>query len=237
MGTMDLNADLGEGCPWDALLLKRVSSASISCGAHAGDDSTILATLQLAKDQGVTVGAHPGFPDREGFGRREFLVSCSEVESMVAEQLLHLAELANDVGVPLRFVKPHGALYNQAQRDPEIACSIIEAILAFSSNRLFLFGLPGSELARAAAGSGIRYIAEGFADRGYRLDGSLIPRSELGAILDDPLAIAEQVVRLVKSGQVQTLCLHGDDPHSVELADLVCRTLDREQIQIQGVDS
>ena len=237
MTTIDLNADLGEGCPWDALLLERVSSASISCGAHAGDDRSILATLHLAKARGVIVGAHPGFPDRTSFGRRELSVSRAEVESMVQFQLRHLAELANGVDLALRFVKPHGALYNQAQRDSEIAQGLIAAILSFSSTRLSVFGLPGSVLARAAADAGIGFIAEGFADRGYREDGSLVPRSEPGAILDDPIAIAAQVVRLVKSGQVQSLCLHGDDPRAVKLVDLVRGTLDRENIRVQGFDS
>ena len=235
MAEIDLNADLGEGFPWDEALLGRVTSASICCGAHAGDEQIRTKTLSLAKERGVTVGAHPGFDDREGFGRRERAIGFAEVRALVFDQVSHLASLADRVGVPLRFVKPHGALYNQAQRDPEIARGIIAAIENFRGQMLSVFGLPGSEIEKAARDSGVNFLAEGFADRGYRDDGSLIPRGEPGARLDDPVPVAEQIVRLATSGRIQTLCLHGDDPNSLALADLVCETLQRRGITIRGL--
>src|SRR4051812_35707267 len=123
--TIDLNADLGEGCPWDEAILDHVTSANVCCGAHAGDPETILRTLRAARRRGVVVGAHPGYPDREHFGRQERAISRAEVEALVLEQLDDMERWASEVGVPVRFVKPHGALYNQAQRDPEIAAGLV----------------------------------------------------------------------------------------------------------------
>ena len=227
MIAIDLNADLGEGCPWDEALLERVTSASVSCGAHAGDADGIRATLRAAKRLGVVVGAHPGFPDREGFGRRERDVTESEVFELVDMQLRVLAEIADSEGVSIGFVKPHGALYNQAQRDLRIARGIVAASSV-------VLGLPGSAMASAAAERHVPFVAEGFADRGYRPDGTLVPRGEPGAILLDESAISEQVVELARSGRIQTLCLHGDDPRAVALADLVLATFKREGIAVRS---
>ncbi len=232
--SIDLNADLGEGCPGDEELLDRVSSASICCGEHAGDEATTLAAIRSAIAKGVAVGAHPGYPDRENFGRAERAISREEVAKLVAFQIAVLDILSDfDCGVTMRHVKPHGALYNQAQRDPEIARGVVDAMQKFPTLRLALLGLPGSEAEAAASASGIRFVAEGFADRGYRDDGSLIPRGQPGALLTDPAEIAGQVERLVRSGRLETLCIHGDSPGAVALADIVRSTLDRLGVAVR----
>jgi UPF0271 protein len=225
--TIDLNADLAEGCPWDEALLERVTSASLACGAHAGDTETIQQTLQAAKEHGVVIGAHPGYADREHFGRRELGLSFEEIVELVAGQIHVLQRLAAAEGLRVQFVKPHGALYNQAQHDPNVAAAVIAAVLPL---RLPLLGLPGSPLAEQAEIVGVPYIAEGFADRGYRPDGQLIARGEPGALLEDPEQIGAQVIRLCEGGTVKTLCLHGDNPKAVPLADLVRGVLAREGI-------
>jgi UPF0271 protein len=215
---MDLNADLGEGCPWDEALLERVTSASISCGAHAGDPEAITSTLRAAKARGVVVGAHPGYDDRASFGRREQSMTTAQVAALVGRQLCVLDALAAELDVTVRFVKPHGALYNQAQRDDAIAAGIIEAV---SHRGLPVLGLPDSRLASLAAAAGLRYVPEGFADRRYGLDGHLVPRTQPGAVLEDSEAIEEQVRRLTREGNVVTLCIHGDNPQAVRLAERV----------------
>ncbi len=220
--SIDLNADLGEGCPWDEALLDRVTSASVACGLHAGDARVMGETLRMARDRGVVVGAHPSFDDRAGFGRVEQDVEPGEVRRLVERQLADLADVADGLNLPIRFVKPHGALYNQAQRDPAIAGAILEAL---AGRGLPILGLPGGEVERLAAGHGVAFVGEGFADRRYWADGRLVPRTEAGAILDDPAEVRAQALALVDRG-VRTLCIHGDDPRSVGLADLVIATLD-----------
>lgn len=227
---IDLNADLGEGCPWDDALLARVTSASISCGAHAGDPASILETLRAAQAWGVVVGAHPGFPDREGFGRREQAIAREEVTALVLQQAAALGALADGVGIPVRFLKPHGALYNQAQRDRGVAAGVVQACDTLGWPVL---GQPGGEVEAAAREAGVRFVAEGFADRRYRPDGRLVPRTETGAVLDDPGEIEAQVLRLVEQG-FETLCLHGDHPHSVALADLVRAVLQHAGVEAKG---
>jgi 5-oxoprolinase (ATP-hydrolysing) subunit A len=224
--TIDLNADLGEGYPLDEPLLARVTSASICCGAHAGDHDTIAATLRAAVVRGVVVGAHPGYSDREGFGRREQTMSSAEVEHLICTQIDTLAAWASEAGASIRFVKPHGALYNQAQRDDAIAAGIVAAIVPLS---LPILGQPRSRIESLAIRAGLRFIPEGFADRRYGADGRLVPRSEPGAILDNPQEIEEQVLRLIEEG-IATLCIHGDDTRAVALADRVRAILQRAEI-------
>lgn len=224
--TIDLNADLGEGFPNDSAILDRVTSASVACGAHAGDRETIVRTLVEAKRRGVIVGAHPGYADRAGFGRREQSLSAAEVERLIVEQVNFLAEVADGVGLSLGFVKPHGALYNQAQRQAEVADGVVAAL---SRLRLPLLGQPGTILEARSRGACVRYITEGFPDRRYRDDGRLVPRSEPGAVLHEPKEIEAQVVRLVDQG-VLTLCIHGDDPHAVANAETVRAILGRQGI-------
>jgi UPF0271 protein len=218
---IDLNADLGEGCPWDELLLAKVTSASVCCGAHAGDEQSIGRTLRAAKANGVVVGAHPGYEDRQHFGRREQPFPGPSLEESLNHQLDLLSQVAGEEGVRLRFVKPHGALYNQAQRDRQIAEAIVNAV---SRRSVALLGLPNSTLCELAAAAGIRYVAEGFIDRRYRPDGSLVARSEPNAILQDPAEIRAQMLRLVHQG-TETLCIHGDNPDSVRLVTLAAEVL------------
>jgi UPF0271 protein len=233
--TIDLNADLGEGCPNDRTLLDGlVTSASVSCGAHAGDPGVIRETLAVARDRGIVVGAHPGYPDREHFGRRERTMSADAVASMIREQVTFLVELAAAIGVTIRFLKPHGALYNQAQRDPEIAAGVIDAA---SELGLPLLGQPGTLLQQLASGRGIDYIPEGFPDRRYRDDGSLVPRAEPGATLHDPVEMEAHLQRLIASGRVATLCIHGDAPRAVDNARLVRRILEERGVAVRSFAS
>jgi 5-oxoprolinase (ATP-hydrolysing) subunit A len=228
---IDLNADLGEGCANDRALLGLVTSASIGCGAHAGSPDVIRQTLHDARACGVMVGAHPGYPDREHFGRREMEIRTEAVRDLILEQVATLGALAAEVGVPVRFLKPHGALYNQAQRQDEIARGVIAAAVELG---LPLLGQPDTLLERLASAQGLRYIAEGFPDRRYRDDGSLVPRGEPDAVLHQPAEMEAQLVRLTAIGRVETLCIHGDDPRAVANAELVRRVLESHGITIRS---
>jgi UPF0271 protein len=227
---IDLNADLGEGCAHDDELLHLVTSASISCGAHAGDPETIVKTLTTANTCGVIVGAHPGYLDRESFGRREQNVDARVVEQLILDQFAALAALAAALGLTLRFVKPHGALYNQAQRDHEIAVGVIGALERL---RVPLLGQPGTVLAELAETHGVRYVAEGFPDRRYLADGRLAPRSEPGAVLHEASEIEAQAVQLAAQGAA-TLCIHGDAPRAVENAGTVRSALGRAGFRLRS---
>ena len=227
---IDLNADLGEGCPWDEALLLRVSSASVSCGAHAGTPDEIEQTLRWAVARGVAVGAHPGYADRLGFGRLDQDLTNLQIGELIEGQLNRLEAWAEGAGAAVRFVKPHGALYNQGQRDGRVASAIVAALLR---RGLPILGQPGGEVERGARKFGLRFVGEGFADRRYRPDGRLVPRAEPGAVLEDPAEVRDQVLRLVDRG-VETLCVHGDDPRSVALADLVSSILEGAGVEVRG---
>ncbi len=228
--TIDLNADLGEGFPWDGALLARISSANISCGSHAGTPESIKATLASAARLGVVVGAHPGYPDRQGFGRREQSHPTSAIREMILEQLDHLADLASRTAAVIRYIKPHGALYNQAQRDPAVADGVVEALQA---THLPLVGMPHTVLERLARSRDVPFIREGFADRRYSPAGRLVPRTQPGAILDDPVEIESQVLFFLDN-RIDSICLHGDNPRSIELADLVRSILARHDITVRA---
>jgi 5-oxoprolinase (ATP-hydrolysing) subunit A len=230
MRELDLNADVGEGDPQaDEALLPLVTSANIACGLHAGDPQTMRATVGFAVSHGVAVGAHPGFDDRDGFGRRPLNLAASEITALLLYQLGALDAIARSEGTRVRHVKPHGALYNQAEGDQALAAAIITAIRAFDPT-LRLVGRAGSAMAHAAQALAHPFTAEAFADRGYRPDGSLLPRSQPAALLTDADDVARQVRSLVTSGEVlasdgsrvpvafETLCLHGDTPGSAALA-------------------
>lgn len=223
---IDVNADLGEGFPDDARLLGLVSSASICCGAHAGGEGDARATLAEALTRGVAVGAHPGFADREGFGRKNVETTADEVERLVKAQVDWLGRLAGGSGNWVRFVKPHGALYNQAQADPEVARGVVRALAGYS---LPVLGLPTGVLGGIAREAGIGFVSEGFPDRAYEPDGRLVSRDRPGAVLHDPAQIDDQVARLVDRG-LQTLCVHGDHPDAVRNAETVLNALDRRGI-------
>ncbi|WP_337177051.1 LamB/YcsF family protein [Paludisphaera sp.] len=227
---IDVNADLGEGAPHDEALLDLVTSASISCGAHAGDPETIRRALGAARARGVVVGAHPGYPDREGFGRRDRDMTAAEVESMIRDQCADLRRLADEEGVAIRFLKPHGALYNQAQRRDETARGVIAAAVALG---LPLLGQPGTPLESAARAAGVAFIAEGFPDRLYRLDGSLAPRDDPDAVLaaED---LPANVRALLAQRRVDTLCIHGDHPEALANARRLRAILDALAIPVRA---
>jgi len=231
---IDLNADLGESFGAYTLgddrgLMKSMTSVSVAAGFHAGDPSVLRTTIRLARESSVAVGAHPGFPDLVGFGRRELLVSPSDAEDLVLYQIAAVAGIAATEGLRLQHVKPHGALYNMAARNRPLAMAIARAVAAVDTS-LILLGPPGSELVAAGEALGLRTAAEAFADRAYRADGSLASRSEPGALIHDPAIVLDRALRLVKQqtlvaldGKVlrveaETLCLHGDTPGAAALA-------------------
>ena len=219
---IDLNCDLGEGAGHDAALMPLITSANIACGAHAGDLATMRETVALAQRHGVAIGAHPGFADRENFGRRELVLTPAEIRTTVRGQIELLRTLC-----PVRHVKPHGALYNMAARDPAIAAAIADAVHEIDP-ALIVFAPAHSELSRAALSRGLRVANEVFADRTYRRDGSLTPRSEPGALICDEHAAVAQALRMIREGLVRatdgtdvaivadTVCVHGDGPSPVE---------------------
>lgn len=213
MLAFDLNCDLGEGCPNDAAVMPWITSANIACGAHAGDPQTMRHTLALARVHGVQVGAHPGFPDREHFGRRELARGTEETLNDCVYQIGALLGLARVEAVTIAYVKPHGALYNMACRDAALAQPVVHAAAVFG---LPVMGLPASALEQAAQAAGLPFLREGFADRRYQPDGSLVPRSRPDAMLDDPAEAAAQIRWLVAERGVHSICVHGDRPGVVE---------------------
>jgi UPF0271 protein len=219
---IDLNADVGESShPLhvgdDEGLMASITSANVAAGFHAGGPSVLRATIRLAKARGVAVGAHPGLPDRDGFGRREMRLEMPEVEDLVLYQVAAVAGVAAAEGVALAHVKPHGALYTLAARDGSLADAIARAVAAFD-RRLILLGPPDSELLKAGLAHGLPVAAEGFADRTYEPDGSLRSREKPGAVLTDPDAAASQGVALARGGRYDTICIHGDTPGAAVLA-------------------
>jgi UPF0271 protein len=239
---IDLNCDMGEGLGeyqlgYDDEIMPYISSANIACGYHVGSPLTMARTVRMAKEAGVVIGAHPSYPDLEGFGRREMNLAPEEVEAMVLYQIGALAAICRAEGVELNHVKPHGALYNQAARDIHLAEAIARAVKRFSHS-LVLVGLAGSKLIEAGLDAGLVIAREAFPDRAYMPDGSLMPRSLPGAVLEDPqqvmlnaLQLAQDGIRVEKTDGgiehylVDTLCLHGDNPAAVENARLVSQVL------------
>jgi 5-oxoprolinase (ATP-hydrolysing) subunit A len=225
---IDLNADLGEGFGrWtltdDAALLDVVTSANVACGFHAGDAATMRRVAELAAERGVAVGAHVAYRDLEGFGRRAIAVPPDELAADVLYQLGALDACCRAAGTRVRYVKPHGALYNTATRDAAVAAAVLEGVRAFGG--LPVLGLPGSELARAAEAAGMPAVAEGFADRGYAEDGTLLARGTPGALLEDPQEIAAHAVELAAT--VRSICVHGDSAGAVTAARDVRAALER----------
>ncbi len=229
MPSIDLNCDLGEGCAHDAELMPLITSASVACGFHAGDATTALATLRTAAAHGVRVGAHPSYNDREHFGRRELDVSAEQIFAECVYQIGALANLARAAGVELHHVKAHGGLYNRACREDAYARPVIAAAELFG---LPVFGLPGSRLEALCAGR-CAFIAEGFADRRYLPDGSLVPRSRPDAFVEDPEEAVRQVEELMHTQRIRTLCVHGDNPHALAFVRQLREALTRQGIAIQ----
>lgn len=238
---VDLNADLGEGAAFDAELFELITSANITCGFHAGDPTSILRSILDAKEQNVSVGAHPGFADRENFGRTERVIEPDEVFAQVLYQLGAFGSLATAATVRMTHVKPHGALYNMAVRDDKLADAIVRAMLVVDPY-LILFAPANSALERIAVAAELRVVREVFADRNYLADGSLVPRTRSDALLSNPEEAAKRVLRMLQEGKVlsvdghevevqaETICIHGDTPGAVEFA----RNL-RVALEYQGV--
>ena len=227
---IDLNCDLGEGCASDDELLGLITSANVACGGHAGDPSTAFTTLSLAARYGVRAGAHPSFMDRANFGRRELERTEQQVFEECAYQVGALAGLARAVGRPLTHLKPHGALYNMACRDDNYARPIIAVAQLFG---LSVLGLPESRLQVLSAGR-CPFFAEGFADRCYQPDGTLVPRDRPDAFVEDLAAAVRQVEWLVSVKGVRTVCVHGDNPHAVAYVRELRAALLRQGITLQA---
>jgi UPF0271 protein len=218
---IDLNADLGEGAGFDAELMPLITSANVCCGLHASGPGEIAETIALAMRHDVVVGAHPGYADRENFGRRELALRRHDLVALCLYQLGGIVAMASAVGRDVGYVKPHGALYNQACRDPAVAECVVLAATEF---RLPVLGLPDSAL-EAACRDRLPFVAEGFADRRYRPDGSLVPRTEPDAFVHDPDEAVKQVERLIEAKGVRTICVHGDYPQAVAFTKAVREAL------------
>jgi 5-oxoprolinase (ATP-hydrolysing) subunit A len=231
MTSIDLNADLGEGCGDDEALLQIVTSANIASGGHAGDARTMEATVRAAIRNGVAIGAHPSYPDRAGFGRSQMERTPDEIFDDVLQQTRAIATIADAQGARLRHVKAHGALYNVAARDRAVADAISRAVLAFD-NKLAIVGLAGGAQLLSARAHGLRAIAEVFADRGYRDDGSLIPRGQPGALIEDVDTAVAQALALARSGAGETICIHGDGPRPVAFAGAIRAALESAGISV-----
>ncbi len=246
MPHVDLNADLGESFGHyrlpDEALLDLVTSANIACGFHAGDPLVMRRVVTAAAARGVAIGAHPGYPDLQGFGRRELAATPEEIEAFVLYQLGALAGVCLAAGTRVRYLKPHGALYHRAAKDPATAEAIARAIHAFNPT-LPLLGLPGTELPAAAARIGIPFAAEAFVDRGYLPDGTLVPRGQPGAMVEDPTVCADRAARMVLEEVIEavdgsmiaisadSLCVHGDGPAAGRILRQV-----RERLMASGVE-
>ncbi|WP_308423933.1 5-oxoprolinase subunit PxpA [Franconibacter daqui] len=242
---IDLNADLGEGCGDDGALMPLISSANIACGFHAGDAQTMRESVRLALAHHVAIGAHPSFPDRENFGRTAMQLPPETVYAQTLYQAGALAAIARAEGGVMKHVKPHGMLYNQAAREPLLADAIARAVKALDAN-LILVGLAGSELIRAGAHYGLATREEVFADRGYLADGSLVPRSEPGALIEDDDEAVARTLDMVLNGRVrsreggfakvnaQTVCLHGDGAHALAFARRLREAFEQRQIAINA---
>jgi UPF0271 protein len=250
---IDINSDLGESFGAytignDAGLMTSITSANVAAGFHAGDPSVLRDTIRLAKKHGVAVGAHPGFPDLVGFGRRELNVTPREAEDFVLYQVAAVAGVAAAEGVKLQHVKPHGALFNMAVRNAELSAAIARAVAAFDRS-LILFGLPGSEILAAGKAAGLPVAAEVFADRAYEPDGSLASRRKPGSVIHDADAVVARAVRMARERsvvaidgtvvplEVDTICVHGDTPGSDKLAARIRAGFEAAGVTVKAIGS
>jgi UPF0271 protein len=248
---IDLNADVGESfgayvIGHDPGLMRSITSANVAAGFHGGDPSVLRATVRRAKSHGVAVGAHPGFPDLAGFGRRELNMSPREAEDLVLYQIAAVAGVAQVEGATLQHVKPHGALYNMAARDVGLAGAVARAVAAFSHS-LVLLGPPDSELLKAGRALGLRVAGEVFADRAYEPDGSLVSRKKLGAVIHEADAVVARAVRMAKEGTVvaidgsivhltaDTICVHSDTPGADDLAAKLRAALEDAGVDVKSI--
>ena len=245
---VDLNSDLGEGfgnyeIGSDEEIISNISSANIACGWHAGDSLIMEKTVKLAKNEGVAVGAHPGYLDMAGFGRRNLLVSAEELKTYVKYQLGALMAFAKSHGIEVEHVKPHGAMYNMAAKNYELAEAIAAAVYEVDRD-IILLGLANSELIKAGEKIGLKVANEVFADRAYMPDGTLVPRSKDGAVIHDTETALKRVMKMVKEGRVETvdgteipikadsICVHGDNPQSLEFVKNIRKALENDNIEI-----
>ncbi len=240
-----MNADLGEGDPYDAELLTIVSSCNIACGGHTGDPASMAETLLAAIDNGVAVGAHPAYPDREGFGRRSGFMRGDGLYRSLSEQVTALVDLAGELGAKLVHIKPHGALYNDAVHDEELA-DIVARVTSEAPGDAALVGMAGTEMESAASRHGLRFLAEAFIDRAYEPDGTLVSRSEPGAVHSELPVVTNQAVSLALDGQVtarngdtvavkaDTLCVHGDTPAAATIARAVRDVLENRGVEVRA---
>jgi len=246
---IDLNCDLGESfgryeLGQDAAMMALISSANVACGFHAGDPNVMARTVALAKENRVALGAHPGFPDLQGFGRRLMRMTLEEIANAVCYQIGALDAFAHVAGMKLGHVKPHGALYNLAAQDQAVAKAIAQAVFAYDPG-LVLVGLAGSALIRMGEKVGCPVAQEGFPDRAYLPNGQLMPRSQVGAVIVTPDKVANNALRLIEEGividgdriHIDTLCLHGDNPHAVENARVIRHVLEAAGVEIQPFQS
>ena len=250
MTCIDLNSDLSEGFgPWsmgdDATMLSIVTSANVACGGHASDPETMFRTLALARDNGVNVGAHPGFNDREGFGRRVIPMSPAEIGRMCAAQIGALIGIAAQVGVPVTYVKPHGALGNLAARDRGVADAIAVAVQKIDP-KLAILAISGTQTEQSARAMGVPVFSEIFADRGYLSSGQLVPRDQEGAMIQDAAEAAQRLISFLDSGlmpvvdgdpiklSAQSICVHGDSTGAVEMAREIRERLTAHGVQISS---
>ena len=245
---MDINCDMGESFGRyalgdDASVMPYITSANIACGLHAGDPSVMRSTIRLAKEHGVAVGAHPGWPDLQGFGRREMSMTPDEAEGYILYQIGALAAFCREEGVEMRHVKVHGALYNQAVYDRVLADVVARAVKTFDKN-LILVGQAGSAMIKAGIGIGLRVANEAFPDRRYNPDGTLTSRKQTGSLVAYPDEVAANAVSLARSGidfsgkrvPVDTLCIHGDNAHAADNARLARAALERAGIPVHALD-
>lgn len=228
---IDLNCDLGEGIGNDESIMPFITSANVACGFHAGDEKTMRETIRLAKKFNVNVGAHPSWEDRENFGRKEMNVSAEEAKKIVFYQIELFAKICKEENAILTHVKPHGALYNQSARDDDLANAIAHAIKGVGED-LTLVGLAGSRSIEAGIKMGLRVAREGFPDRRYNSDGSLMSRSLVGAVIESSVEVANHALQLIQSRKMDTLCLHGDHPHAGENAKLLRNVLEKNGVEI-----
>jgi UPF0271 protein len=243
---VDLNCDMGEGGLYDEELLGLVTSASIACGFHAGDPGVMHRTLKRALERGVSIGAHPGLRDPEGFGRRAVKVDPQEAFDLTLYQIGALQSFAALHGARLVHVKPHGALYTMAARDAALADALAGAVRSADPGLVFV-GQAGSEMIAAARRLGLRAAEEAFADRGYQADGTLVPRGQPGALIEAPADVARRAVRLAREGKVtaadgtevtvraDTICIHGDTPGAPELVRALRAALTREGVELRSL--
>ena len=245
MQTIDINCDMGEGLHHDAMIMPFISSANIACGYHAGNETIMKQTVELALAKRVSIGAHPGFADKANFGRTDMQLSSAEIYALVTEQIYLLKKITDSFGARLHHVKPHGALYNMSAKDPVLANTIAKAVYDFDSS-LLLFGLSGSYSISAAKQAGLKTVSEVFADRTYQDNGSLTPRNMANALIDATDNCSKQVVEMILQKTVtsvtgipvpiiaETICLHGDGNQAVHFAATIYQVLQQHQIPIQS---